>query len=377
MPKKLLTSLLFVLILTASVSAAPLSHALDIIRSKVSHTVSVHETKAYSFSREDFYTAVGAPFDKVVVKSLPETGILKFGVDEIGVGAVIPKSELSALRYLPEEDFRSPVSFTFNTHTSHAKSDYTLTLSPAESETPVANSGYYETYRSVAVVKDLSEINGEGYTYHAVTGAEHGTLAMSEGGRFTYTPYSNFTGRDEFEYCIKDENGNVSKSEKVEIRVRRPWKNLCFTDMVGREGHAEAIKLCETGCADVILNTEGKPIFMPDAPLSRAEFVSWAMSLSGIEYDKAPLDTVNVFLDADTISPKYESAVCAAVGLGYIRGRDVSGQSLIEADAQIRLDEAITVISRILETSTPVKADTKALTRGEGASLIFKLLTDK
>ncbi len=377
---KKLFSCIALLILCLSpccLALAPLSHGLDIIRAKSSHTVSVHESKAYTFSKEDFLQAVGGNFDEIVIKQIADSGVLKFGVDEICAGAVILKSELSALRFIP--DGTKDAVFTFNTHSKSSGSDYTMILCCEKGDVPEAAGAEYETYKAVAVIQDLSEINDPSLSYHVVTTCKNGKLSMEKDGRFVYTPSANFIGRDSFEYCVKNECGQVSSPEKVEIRVRRPWRNLVFSDMIGRENHAEAIKLCETGCEKITVNSDGKPVFFPDAPLSRAEFVYWAMTSSGVEFSESESDIEEVFADKDSVSPEYAACISSAVKLGYIKGRNCNGTSLIEADSQITLGEAVTVASRILEDEKLSVGGnlSRPLTRAEGAALVFKLFEGK
>ncbi len=363
--------------------AAPLSRGIDILRTKTSYTIAVESAKTYTFSKEDFVSCIGCSFDKIVIKTLPDNGILKFGVDEVEKGAVISKSEIGALRFIPYESASEDAAFTFNVHENSTDSDYTLRLCTDRNSAPTAHPAEFETFRAVAVFNSLSgEDDAEGFSYHAVSAPENGTLTLRADGSFVYTPKTNFVGKDSFEFCIKDSHGALSDTQKVEIRVRRPWRNLCFSDMVNSPSHAAAIKLCASGIEKITVNSEGKPVFMGEDALSRAEFVLWVMKAQGISLPESG-DIEEVFLDADSVSPEHRAAVSYAIKLGYIKGREANGASVIEPDSQITLAEAKTVIARV----TLAEDDTDALfasdeyshplTRAEGAELVFQLLTGK
>ena len=382
MLKRIFAILLLPLALSSATYASTLSRGIDVLRTQSSYTVSVAPMKTHTFTVEEFSDCIGCDFDEIFIKSLPDTGVLKLGVDKVLVGTRVLKSDVRALRFIPYDGETKDTSFTFNTHGGFSDSDYTLTLCSDSSPAPVSNPLSLETYRAIPVFSTLSG-KGDSLTFQILKNTKNGTLTLSADGSFVYTPKKDFVGKDSFEFCVKDACGKVSAPERVELRVRRPWRNLCFTDMVGSPYHFAAIEVCRLGIQEITYNPKGEPIFAGDEPLTRAEFVFWAMKASGEDLSSEKNDAESVFHGIGSTFPRYESAISAAVKLGVIRGRESDGVVSLALDEKITSAEAKTVISRLKkdDDSTDVffseNEKGRTLTRGEGAALVLELLKDK
>ncbi len=77
----------------------------------------------------------------------------------------------------------------------------------------------FTTTSGVALSENvLTNDNGSGITVTGNTSPANGTLVIQSDGSFTYTPNSNFSGQDTFEYTITDSNG-MSDDATVTITV--------------------------------------------------------------------------------------------------------------------------------------------------------------
>ncbi len=71
---------------------------------------------------------------------------------------------------------------------------------------PEADSRALTTQTEVAITDQLNatDADGDSLTYAVSTGPMFGTLSLSSGGAFTYTPNSEYTGADSFSYTVSD-----------------------------------------------------------------------------------------------------------------------------------------------------------------------------
>ena len=149
---------------------------------------------------------------------------------------------------------------------------------------PVAENLELKTYTNVSVGGMLSAFDPDGGALQFVITTEpvKGCIKLQEDGSFIYTPKENKKGRDYFGYKALDEEGNYSQEATVIIQILKQKKTVFYADMKGSSDEYAAVVLSETG-----LYT-GKQIcgvycFEPDAYVTRGEFLSMCMALTGKE----------------------------------------------------------------------------------------------
>ena len=107
-----------------------------------------------------------------------------------------------------------------------------------------------------------------------------GSVCVQENGCFVYTPRSGKTGRDSFSYCVSDGSGGLSPDTRVRIRIVEQSDGVFYEDMQGRAEAFAAARLSEEGLftGEYLV---GRYCFNPEKPVTRGEFLSICLSLSG------------------------------------------------------------------------------------------------
>lgn len=236
----------------------------------------------------------------------------------------------------------------------------------AVSGAPIAQTQSFETCKNVAYTGRLTGVDpqGEEMTFQLVKKPARGSLEIvdSATGAFVYTPYENKTGKDSFTFTVTDASGNVSEPAKVTLRIRKPSTKVTYADMAGEPSYNAAIRLAEEGVL-VGERLGGAYYFHPDAPVSRAEFLTLAMAA----LDRAPLDSALTtgFADDASIPTWSKGYVSAALQQGAVRGYpDSDGRVVFAPDGTVTRAEAAVILNRMLSVSdvaaTTFYADTAA-----------------
>jgi len=89
---------------------------------------------------------------------------------------------------------------------------------------------FSDSYGSVDVTSNDTDIDGDYLTVTSATGAAHGTLSWS-GGTISYTPYPDYNGSDSFTYEISDGNGGTATAT-VSVTVNAVNDNPIAVDDV-------------------------------------------------------------------------------------------------------------------------------------------------
>jgi len=179
---------------------------------------------------------------------------------------------------------------------------------------------------------------------------------MAEDGssQFVYTPYENKTGRDTFTYVAIDSAGNISSEASVTISIEKANTQVTYSDLDGHSAHKAAIRLAEEGIY-VGQYWGGKYFFDADAPVTRAQFLSLAMAVSGLE----PLQGVTMtgFSDDEAIPTWAKGSVSAALKAGVIQGsKNSDGAPVFGADTPVTWGEASVMLDQMLNiTDVPVE----------------------
>jgi VCBS repeat-containing protein len=146
---------------------------------------------------------------------------------EPGNGTVTINAD-GSFTYTPDEDFNGTDTFTYTANDGcedSGEATVTITVNSLE-DAPEAVDDSYRTAIGAAFTVDASsgvlandsDADGDGITATLVTSPEHGTLALSSDGAFTYTPDSSYHGLDAFTYTTTDDTG-LSDTATVTIAM--------------------------------------------------------------------------------------------------------------------------------------------------------------
>uniref|UniRef100_UPI001BDABABE DUF7507 domain-containing protein n=1 Tax=Pedobacter sp. B4-66 TaxID=2817280 RepID=UPI001BDABABE len=129
--------------------------------------------------------------------------------------------------YKPNEGYIGPDDFIYTVKDKNGQvsnpAKVTVTIIPTK---PIAIDDAAETQWNTEVkipvyVNDKADGSPLDKTGLEITAQpKHGTLKMNPDGTVTYLPNSGYTGKDSFNYRIKDENGNWSNVATVTITVK-------------------------------------------------------------------------------------------------------------------------------------------------------------
>ena len=300
----------------------------------------------------------------ITVDQLPDAGagVLNIGGQPLEPGARIDATALSGLRFQCAEHpsvTTASLLFTpaFSDHQGERQTTVTLYLLTQENNPPVARNMELTTYKNVAITGYFDAVDGEGdsLTFQLTSIPARGAVTLAEDGssQFVYTPYENKTGRDSFTYVAIDPAGNTSPEAKVSLRIDKPDTKVTYSDLAGHPVQKAAIRLAEEGVY-VGRYVNGRYFFDPDQPVTRAQFLTMAMSVAGLE-DLEGI-TLTGFSDDDAIPTWAKGAVSAALKAGVVQGsRDESGAPVFRADSSISRAEAAVMLDNLLDiTDVPV-----------------------
>ncbi len=153
-------------------------------------------------------------------------------------------------------------------------------------EPPVAKPEYITVQEDepVSITLMASDLNGDRLTYHIVTGPSHGKLS-STGPSVTYTPESNYSGKDNFTFMVNDgavDSNTVTISLAIEAVNDPPIANhqsvmtrldrSVFINLTGSDVESDKLKYAITmqpGHGSLTFgsdfDTSGKLTYTPDA----------------------------------------------------------------------------------------------------------------
>jgi len=312
------------------------------------------------FTAEDFSVQGGdgnTTLSAITLKTLPDAGSgeLTMAGQPLSQGAVVDQSALAGLCFQSKQQpnpEQTQFTFlpTFNTGETGAEAVVTIYLLQQSNLPPIAKNMSLSTYKNVAITGyfDAVDNDGDPLTFQLTSTPARGAVTLAEDGssQFVYTPYENKTGKDSFTYVAVDTAGNTSPEATVSLRIEKADTKVTYADLDGHPAHKAAIRLAEEGIL-VGQYMDGQYFFDPDQSVSRAQFLTLAMSAVGLE----PLEDASVtgFSDDASIPTWAKGSVCAALKAGAIRGTsDESGAPVFQADAQITRGEASVMLNNLL-----------------------------
>ena len=197
-----------------------------------------------------------------------------------------------------------------------------------------------------------------------------GQTVVYEDGSFVYTPRAGKTGEDSFYYQVSDGTGRLFSEESVRIHIEEQKTGARYGDMQGR-AEAYAAALLSSRGLFTGEQVAGCFCFAPEKPVTRGEFLSICMELSGKPLLSAACSTG--FADDEAIPAWMKTYVLSASLSGAELHR---GESFCQ-DEPIPYAEAADLVRQTLgvRAGCPERPDTP-LTRAEMALLLLPVLTE-
>ena len=152
------------------------------------------------------------------------------------------------VEYTPNKGFSGDDKFTYTINDSkgaETNSTIEVKVDKKDNTAPEANDDKattdYESSVLIDVLNNDTDIDGDNLTIKSITKPSHGTATI-QNRKIEYTPDSNFSGNDIFEYTINDEQGAVS-SAKIEVVVKEKSNNEYHFPIIGNINSKSFIKL--------------------------------------------------------------------------------------------------------------------------------------
>ena len=212
---------------------------------------------------------------------------------------------------------------------------------------PIAQAQEIRAYCGVACTGTLRAIDSEGgsVTFSLLDAPKKGTLELSEDGAFVYTPLSGKAGADSFTFTAADEDGNVSQSATVKIRILKSTSGVQYADTDGSDAATAAMDLAERGIF-VGARVGDRYFFEPERAVTRAEFAAMCLKAAGLRESEV---NMTGFCDDESIPTWCKSVAASALRSGMVRGAVTADGVAFRPDRAITLGEAATVLNRLLE----------------------------
>lgn len=221
-----------------------------------------------------------------------------------------------------------------------------------ENKAPVAENSSFQTYKNIPgqVPLSISDPEDDELTITVVTEPKRGMLEIV-GKNIVYTPAENKVGKDSFTYFVTDAAGNQSEEATVDIQIEKPRHKETYADMEGDSALLQATWLREqeifTG-----ESLSGSLLFLPEATVSRGEFIAMCAALTGTE---AESDLTVDF--TDEIPQWLNDSVADAVKCGYISGIPTEEGLSLQAGAEITQAQAAQIVKQLLSLPVPETAE--------------------
>lgn len=337
---------------------AKISYGLDVIADANKIEFAGIIGSSLNFSAEKFACAMNlSDVSEIVITSLPneKSGVLYFGSSPVECGQRISRNSIGLMSYEKSSIDTDDVS-TFKVRVNGCAYDIEccvymldkLNASPKTSGAP-AISLNVETYKRVSAKGVLfgSDEEGDDLIYEIVSYPQNGYISSlnKKSGEYVYTPISDYTGRDEFKYVVKDKYGNYSASASVSISVSSPYSSIVYSDLAKDDCYNYALHMTEKN----VMNGERVGdyyYFRPDSEVSRVDFIVSAMKMLGIE--NVPSCEKTVFADDTDIGDEVKGYISLAYSKQYISGIEDGEKLYFKPDEKIKLAEAAVILSNMI-----------------------------
>ena len=339
-----------------------ISYGLRVLAAQTDIRVAGLKGQTFNFSEESFLRGMNlSDIESIQITKLPEatSGTLYCGSQPIAEGQTISGDDISKMTFCEAGGFGNYASFKFRVNGSAYDTECKIYLiSSANSAPSTSNASYaslnMETHKNINASGVLCgyDPDGDELTFEIVRYPEDGAIQLIDKnyGTYTYMPSENYSGKDSFEYVVRDKYGNYSASTTVSVTVSVPSVSVTYSDLIDTDIHTYAISLTEDGIMNGVQVGEHF-YFKPDTEVSRAEFIVTAMTALGIRSVPDVADTG--FYDDDDIRPEMKGYIALAYSKGYISGIKKDGEIYFNPNETIRLSEAAVILSNIIGYSEP------------------------
>ena len=337
----------------------PVSKALAIIAKDFGMAKAGLVGEKLVFSRDDFRRALNVEtVGSVTVTSLPhaEAGKLLLGTTAVTVGQKIGEENLDLLVFAPASGVTCSASFGFMPGDTGFSLDCSVYMLTSVNETPVAAPAAsasldVSAHTGTPCAGRLAATDPEGdeLRFEIVRYPSHGMLVLNDmrQGEYTYLPAGRFSGKDSFDYTVRDKYGNYSAAATVVLNVERLLSATSFADMSGEMSLNDALCAVDKGVMSAEKSESGTLFFRPLEGMTRQEFVFCAMKAAGIS--QLPEVTTTGFTDDVKINAAYKNHIAAAKQLGYIKiDADANGRLCFRPEEKITRAEAAAITDRLV-----------------------------
>lgn len=340
----------------ASAQAASISTGIEVLASETKLIKTGIIGRKLNFCDADFKQGLClTDFDSVKITKIPasDEGALMLAGRRVTEGISIKRKNLGALVFIPASKEVITASFSFNISEYSSDSDVEFILKFIEKVNyePFVDEGYLDalslkTQSEVGVHGRLYATDNEGdeIEYIVITYPKYGTLSYldKKSGEYIYTPNSGFVGNDSFTYVARDEYGNFSKTQTVDISVNARMCDVEYDDMTGRPEYNAAIAMTALGImSGEFIGDENH--FNPERKVTRAEFLAMAMKAVGMK--KATVESY--FDDNGDIPLPLRGYVATAQKAGIVNGKFTDGKLIFSPNDEIATYEASLIMARL------------------------------
>ena len=322
--------------------------------------------KKLVFSDTDFKQGLAiTDFDSITITKIPSSkeGTLMLAGRRVSEGMKIRRKNIGSLVFIPSDKELAESSFCFkiSPYADENEIEFKLKFTDKinyEPELEDASPTSILTQRDITIFGKMcaSDKEDDEITFMIVDYPDHGTLEIldEKKGEFRYTPCNGYVGKDCFSYVARDTWGNFSEVGKFNVKVTERLSEIQYRDMKNNENYNAAVALTAMGIIDGKIVGDGV-YFMPEASVTRAEFVSMLMKSLDIKADSTI--TESFFDDNDSIPTGLVSYVGTAERIGLISGKFENGKLLFSPNESITSYEAASIVMKALgnkiETSSP------------------------
>ena len=145
-----------------------------------------------------------------------------------------------------------------------------------------------------------------------------------------------------------DETGARSQEATVIIKIEKQKTSTTYADLAGHPAGYAATALAENGIFTAE-SVAGVSVFSPEREVTRGEFLSMCMALSGGEMLSGVASTG--FADDADIGDWLKPVVATALMDGVVSGYTVSGGAVFEPDDTVTRQEAAVMLDNVLDTT--------------------------
>lgn len=325
------------------------------------------EEAVISFTADDFANALGkSEIYGITVLELPPAADGKLLLGEVAVfqNQTIAADHLEKLTFVPtksgamESGFRFTESGNAGYHSMHCAL-YLLTTANHAPTTDVVS----EAACSVSVVTGASatgtlravDPDGDRMTFEVTKLPTQGVVSLTSrtAGTYRYTPVGKDGGTDSFSYIAVDCYGNRSAERTVTITMLENTKGINYVDLAEAGLQNAALCLAEQ---EIMVGKQvaGEWLFLPDAEMTRAEFLALAVSAAGYTVD--PTKTITGFADDAEIPESFRACVAVSAQVKLVAGEVREDGVYFRPNDAITRAEASVILARLLHADTPTSA---------------------